>query len=76
MAADEAIDLYATVAVDTVLEVRSGKMKTMKGLNVQSGIDKTLCSGPVKVGPVGIIGDEHDYTVCASILAETSPFGR
>jgi len=60
---DTAIDLNAPVDVDTVLEVRCGKMKQLERLNILSGIDKTLCDGPVKVTEGGIEGDEHDYTV-------------
>lgn len=57
------IDLSAPVAADTILEVRSGKMKNLQGLSILSGIDKTLCSGSVAVTAEGIVGDEHDYTV-------------
>lgn len=56
------VDLYAPVTSDVILEVRSGKMKNLKGLKIQSAIDKSLCDGSVKVGPLGIEGDEHDYT--------------
>lgn len=38
------------------------KMKKLKGLNIESGIDKTLHDGPVYVGKLGSDGDEHDYT--------------
>jgi MOSC domain-containing protein YiiM len=61
MAQGETIDLYAPTTLDTVLEVRSGKLKNLRGLRVQSGIDKTVCPGPVKVTYGGIEGDEHDY---------------
>ncbi|KAI3395041.1 hypothetical protein diail_1864 [Diaporthe ilicicola] len=56
------VDLYAPFTSDTILEVRSGKMKKYKGLNIESGIDKSLLDGPVHVGKLGIDGDEHDYT--------------
>jgi len=63
MSESSGVDLFAPVEADTVLEVRSGKMKNMEGLSIQSGIDKTLCSGSVAVTSMGIVGDEHDYTV-------------
>lgn len=62
MAPIEEVDLWAPFIRDTILEVRSGKMKKMKGLNVESGIDKSLHVEPVYIGKLGIIGDEHDYT--------------
>ncbi|KAM4066070.1 MOCO sulfurase C-terminal domain-containing protein [Hirsutella rhossiliensis] len=37
-------------------------MKNMPGLKIQSGIDKKLCSGPIKLGKLGLEGDEHDLT--------------
>ena len=62
MAKAEAVDLYAPFTSDTILEVRSGKIKPLRGLTILSGIDKSLLDGPVKVNKMGIIGDEHDYT--------------
>lgn len=62
MALDPEVDLFAPVTVDTVLEVRTGKMTKFKGVNVESGIDKTICDGPVQVNTLGIVGDEHDPT--------------
>ena len=59
---DEAIDLRAPFEKDIILEVRSSKMKTMPGLTIQSGIDKTLRDGRVKVTRLGIDEDEHDLT--------------
>ena len=59
MATSEAISQEQEVLSDVVLEVRTGKMQKAKGLNFETGIDKTLCSGPVKVGLEGIEGDEH-----------------
>ncbi|KAL2259853.1 hypothetical protein VTK26DRAFT_6324 [Humicola hyalothermophila] len=53
-------DLCAPFISDTILEVRTGKMKPMRGLTVLSGIDKTLRHGPVKVTELGLEGDEHD----------------
>ncbi|KUI58448.1 Putative dioxygenase subunit beta YeaX [Cytospora mali] len=62
MAPKSEVDLWAPFTSDTILEVRSGRLKKMKGLNVESGIDKSLHEGPVHIGKLGIIGDEHDYT--------------
>lgn len=52
-----ALDLYAPITSDVILEVRQGKMKAMEGLKVMSGIDKGLCTGRVKVDSTGIIGE-------------------
>ncbi|ROV92783.1 hypothetical protein VMCG_09041 [Cytospora schulzeri] len=62
MAPNEEVNLWAPFTSDTILEVRYGKMKKLKGLNVESGIDKTLHQGPLHIGKLGIVGDEHDYT--------------
>lgn len=62
MAPNEDVDLWAPFTRDTILEVRSGKMKKLKGLNIESGIDKTLHDERVHIGKLGIVGDEHDYT--------------
>ncbi|PSR89039.1 MOSC domain-containing protein [Coniella lustricola] len=62
MAVGEDIDLWSPFKRDTILEVRSGKLKKYKGLNIESGIDKTLLDGPVHIGKLGIDGDEHDLT--------------
>ncbi|KAH6655437.1 pyruvate kinase-like protein [Truncatella angustata] len=56
------LDLDAPFVQDIILEVRSSKMKTMPGLNIQSGIDKTIRDGIVSVDRLGIEGDEHDPT--------------
>jgi MOSC domain-containing protein YiiM len=56
------VDLYAPFTSDTLLEVRSGKMKPLHGLTIQSGIDKTVLTGEVRIGRFGIEGDEHDPT--------------
>ncbi|AEO55891.1 hypothetical protein MYCTH_2300183 [Thermothelomyces thermophilus ATCC 42464] len=56
------VDLYAPFTSDTILEVRTGKMKPLPGLAVQSGIDKTPREGPVRVTELGLEGDEHDPT--------------
>jgi hypothetical protein len=52
------VDLSAPFTSDVVLEVRMGKMKPMRGLTIESGIEKGLCSGPVEVDAMGIEGDE------------------
>ena len=56
------VDLDAPFTSDTILEVRTGKMKPLRGLAVQSGIEKTLRQGPVAVTELGLEGDEHDPT--------------
>ncbi|UNI15746.1 hypothetical protein JDV02_002252 [Purpureocillium takamizusanense] len=56
------VSLTDPFEVDTLLEIRTSAMKKMAGLNVQSGIDKKLCPGPMKVGKLGLEGDEHDPT--------------
>ncbi|KAL2141793.1 hypothetical protein VTI28DRAFT_1930 [Corynascus sepedonium] len=58
----EGVDLYAPFTSDIILEVRTGTMKPLSGLAVQSGIDKTLHEGPVRVTEFGLEGDEHDPT--------------
>lgn len=62
MAPAPIIDLNAPFERDTILQVRRGKMKPMPGLKIESGIDKTVCDGPVFVGKLGIESDEHDLT--------------
>lgn len=62
MAVDEEINLWAPCTTDIILEVRSGQLKKYKGLNIESGIDKSLLDGPVHIGKLGIDGDEHDLT--------------
>ncbi|KAI5462616.1 MOSC domain-containing protein [Mariannaea sp. PMI_226] len=48
--------------VDKLLEIRTSRMKKMAGIEVLSGIDKTLCPGPMKIDKLGLEGDEHDLT--------------
>lgn len=55
-------DLWSPLTSDVVLEVRTSKMKKMPGLDIESGIDKLLCPGPVRVTRLGLEGDEHDPT--------------
>jgi MOSC domain-containing protein YiiM len=57
-----AVDLDAPFTSDTILEVRTSKMKTMPGLAIESGIDKEVRDGPLVVTRLGIEGDEHDPT--------------
>ncbi|KAL1875930.1 hypothetical protein VTK73DRAFT_9714 [Phialemonium thermophilum] len=59
---EAAVDLYAPFISDTLLEVRWGKMRPLKGINVLSGIDKSPCDDAVRITVDGIEGDEHDYT--------------
>lgn len=56
------MDLCAPVTSDIILEVRTGRMKPMCGLKVESGIDKTVRVGPVRVTKTGLEEDEHDLT--------------
>jgi MOSC domain-containing protein YiiM len=60
MAPSGPVDLYATFESDSLLELRTGRMKKLQGLEVLSGIDKGLCSGPMKITKLGLEGDEHD----------------
>ncbi|KAI0017447.1 PK beta-barrel-protein domain-containing protein-like protein [Xylariomycetidae sp. FL0641] len=62
MACMEAVDLFAPVERDTILEVRTSKMKTMPGLKIESGIDKGLRTGRIAVDKTGLEADEHDLT--------------
>ena len=55
-------DLFEPYERDTILEVRTSRMKTMPGLKIQSGIDKTMRSGRIPVSFLGLEGDEHDLT--------------
>lgn len=47
---------------DRLLEVRVSRMKKLRGVNVMSGIDKTLCDSSVHLTKLGLVGDEHDLT--------------
>jgi len=62
MAIPAKVNLTDPFEVDTLLEIRTSGMKKMTGLNIESGIDKKLCPGPMKVGKLGLDGDEHDPT--------------
>lgn len=60
---DFAVDPFATpFEADTLLEIRTSGMKLMPGLTITSGIDKELCDRPMKLGKLGLEGDEHDPT--------------
>ena len=72
------VDLWSPVTSDVVLEVRTSRMKKMPGLDIESGIDKTLCAGAVQVTRLGLEGDEHDPTFHGGIdkavhACESSP---
>ncbi|CRK34355.1 hypothetical protein BN1708_006347, partial [Verticillium longisporum] len=56
------IDLWSECTTDTILEVRTSKMKKMPGLQIESGIDKCMCTDSVRVARLGLDGDEHDPT--------------
>ncbi|KAI0012696.1 PK beta-barrel-protein domain-containing protein-like protein [Xylariaceae sp. FL0662B] len=62
MAPASDIDLFAPFEKDTVLEIRTSKMKQMPGLNIETGIDKNMRSGRIPVSFVGLDADEHDLT--------------
>lgn len=62
MAGSKEVDLWAPCTSDIILEVRSGKLKKYKGLNIESGIEKSILNGPVHIGSLGIDDDEHDLT--------------
>lgn len=56
------VDLWEPLTSDVVLEVRTSKMKKMPGLEIESGIDKALRDGPIRVSRLGLEDDEHDPT--------------
>ncbi|KAJ0278672.1 hypothetical protein COL940_007138 [Colletotrichum noveboracense] len=62
MGASEQVDLRAPFVSDTLLEVRTSTMKKMPGLEIESGIDKNLRNGPIRVSFLGLEDDEHDPT--------------
>jgi MOSC domain-containing protein YiiM len=59
---EDKVDLWAPCTSDVILELRTGKMKKMEGLEVDSGIDKTTREGPVFLSFMGLNADEHDPT--------------
>ncbi|OTA98820.1 hypothetical protein M426DRAFT_17039 [Hypoxylon sp. CI-4A] len=54
------VDLFAPFERDVILEIRTSKMKTMPGLNIETGIDKRLRTGRIPVSFIGLDADEHD----------------
>jgi MOSC domain-containing protein YiiM/ferredoxin-NADP reductase len=46
---------------EKLLEVRTGKVKPVFGINVKSAIFKNVRSGPVAVNKLGCEGDEHAF---------------
>ncbi|WQF88651.1 Putative 2Fe-2S ferredoxin-type iron-sulfur binding domain, yiiM-like, 3-alpha helix [Colletotrichum destructivum] len=62
MSSTQEIDLWSPFTSDILLEVRTGVMTKMPGLEVTSGIDKSLRKGPVHVASLGLELDEHDPT--------------
>ncbi|KAL1914094.1 hypothetical protein Sste5344_000364 [Sporothrix stenoceras] len=63
--ASPVLDLYEPITSDVILQVRRGKMKTLEGLKIMSGIDKGLCTGRVKVDSMGIV-EEPFLPDCSS----------
>ncbi|KZL76203.1 MOSC domain-containing protein [Colletotrichum tofieldiae] len=62
MSSTQEIDLWSPFTSDILLEVRTSTMKKMPGLEVESGIDKNLREGPIRVSSLGLEADEHDPT--------------
>lgn len=56
------VDLWEPLTSDIVLEVRTSKMKKMPGLEIESGIDKIIQTGSIRVSRLGLENDEHDPT--------------
>ena len=56
------VDLWESCTTDVIAELRTGRMKRMTGLEVNSGIDKTIREGPVQLSFMGLDADEHDPT--------------
>jgi MOSC domain-containing protein YiiM len=55
-------ELASPFQEDKLLEVRVSRMKKMRGVDVMSGIDKTLHDSPIRITKLGLEGDEHDLT--------------
>ncbi|KAJ0163806.1 putative dioxygenase subunit beta YeaX [Colletotrichum tanaceti] len=62
MSSTQEIDLWSPSTSDILLEVRTGVMTKMPGLEVMTGIDKGLREEPVHVNSLGLELDEHDPT--------------
>lgn len=56
------LDFASPFQEDSLLEIRVSHMKKMPGLDVMSGIDKTICDMPMRISKLGLDGDEHDPT--------------
>jgi MOSC domain-containing protein YiiM len=56
------VDLWQACATDVVLELRTGKMERMAGLDIMSGINKKEREGGVFLSSLGLDADEHDPT--------------
>ena len=54
-------DFEASFQEDELFQVRTGKVKPLHDLPVQSGIYKDIRRGPVKVSTLGCEGDEHAF---------------
>ncbi|KAI9055797.1 hypothetical protein LZ554_000737 [Drepanopeziza brunnea f. sp. 'monogermtubi'] len=54
--------LAAPWHADTVLQLRTGRMKAMRGLAIETGICKEEREGRLWCGKMGLEGDEHDLT--------------
>ncbi|KAK2595119.1 hypothetical protein QQS21_007145 [Conoideocrella luteorostrata] len=57
-----AADFATPFEVDKLLEVRLSGKKKMRGLNIDTGIDKTIVGRPIKIDKLGLEGDWHDLT--------------
>jgi MOSC domain-containing protein YiiM len=57
-----AADFTSQFEVDKLVEIRTSGKKKMPEVNVDTGIDKTICSRPMKIDRLGLEGDWHDLT--------------
>lgn len=56
------VDLWQPCTSDVILELRTGNMQKMAGLEISSGIDKKKREGKVFLSFMGLDADEHDPT--------------
>jgi MOSC domain-containing protein YiiM len=56
------LDLWAPWSNATLLQVRTSKMKQMRGLSIYTGIYKAPRTTRVFCSPTGLESDEHDLT--------------
>jgi hypothetical protein len=56
------VDLWQPCTTDVVLELRTGKIERMAGLDIMSGINKKEREGGVFLSTLGLDADEHDPT--------------